>query len=204
MERMRKLELKCWLFYITFLVMLLLATGCKTKHVDLTKEISKKESEIDSKQLVDNQVNSVNQTQLNEKELKELLQILSSLNINFDGKTLDDKLDVLLKRTNDGTMLSIAGIGTANYKEDYQYDYSKFEKQLFKRQDSLFNQLKFDIIQSQEYAYEKHFKKDKEVEVTGGQSGLYITIGIILIILIILAWIAKRFKVFDIKKPSDI
>ncbi len=128
--------------------------------------------------------------------MKELLQLLSSLNINFDGKTLDDKLDVLLKRTNDGTMLSIAGIGTANYKEDYKYDYSKFEKELFKRQDSLFNQLKLYIIRSQEYAYEKHFKKDKEVEVTGGQAGFYITIAVIVIVLMILQWIAKRFKVF--------
>lgn len=196
---MRKVELKFWGLYILFLLVLLMATSCKTKKMDLIKETTEQSNDVNSTKVVDNLQQMANQEELKKKELQELIQMLSQLNINYDGKSLDDKLDVLLRRTPEGTMLSFAGTGSANYKQDDRYDFSRLEAELFKRQDSLFKNMLNEVLRSQESNFKKHFKKEKEVKVSGGQAGLYITIGIVFIILVILAWIARKFKVFGLK-----
>ncbi len=198
---MSKLELKCWSILLGFLLLLLFITSCRT--VDTTKHKSIEEVKVDlvetSKENTSAEVKS--ETEINENEVKELVSLLQNLQIGYDGKELEDKLDFLLKKTEDGTKLTIQGKGTANYSEAYKSEISTLKKELFQRQDSLYN-LQSEIMKSlQADIYQFIKNKDKEVKVRGFQAGTYISIVAVLIVLLVLMWIAKRFKLF--RKLSD-
>ena len=194
---MKRIELKCWGIWLFAIISVLLLVSCKT--TDLTKSKTLEEVKADlldiSKEDTAGEVNT--KSQINENEVKELVSLLQNLNIGYDGKELSDKLDFLLKKTDEGTQITIQGKGTANYSESYKKEFESFKIEIFKRQDSLFN-LQFEgmkSLQADIYAFSK--SKDKTVEVKGFQAGTYITIGVVLIVLAILAWIAKRFKLFS-------
>lgn len=190
---MTKIEFKSWL---AFLMILLLFTSCKTKELTVHKSLEEVKNDLVEISKADQNAVVKNESEVTENEVKELVSLLQNLNIGYDGKELSDKLDFLLKKTDEGTKITIQGKGTANYSESYKKEFESLKSSIFKRQDSLYyiqsaslNSLKADI-----YQFLK--TKDKDVKVKGFQAGAYITIGLVLVVLAILAWIAKRFKLF--------
>ncbi len=178
-------------------LLLLLVCSCKTKDLAVYKSLD------DVKAAINNNSNSQEQTAAavtnttTKSEVTELLTLLQSLNIAYNGKDLNDKMDVLLNKTSEGTKITIQGKGLANYKAEETKDYKDFQQKLISRYDSLFSlqskllvQLNFDIQELKK-------AKAKDVKVRGFQAGTYITIGVVLVLLAILAWIAKRFKLFE-------
>lgn len=194
---MDKLEQKCWSIWLFGIIAVLLLVSCKTTDLTKNKTLEQVKANLveTSKENNTDEVNT--ESQINENELKELVSLLQNLNIGYDGKELSDKLDFLLKKTDEGTKITIQGKGTANYSESYKKEFQSLQSSIFKRQDSLhnlqssmLNTLKADI-----YQFIK--TKDKDVKVKGFQAGTYILIGVVLIVLAVLAWISKRFKLFS-------
>lgn len=194
---MKNLEIKCWSIVIGFLLLLLFMTSCRT--VDTTKHKSLEEVKADLVETskTDQKAEVKTESQINETEVKALMSLLQNLQIGYEGKELEDKLDFLIKKTAEGTQVTIAGKGKANYTETSKKEIESLKKELFQRQDS-FNNLQAEMMKSLQadiYIFSK--SKDKEVKVRGFQAGTYITIGVVLIVLAVLAWIAKKFKLFD-------
>lgn len=194
---MKKLELKFWTIWLTFLAVLLLMVSCKTKELTVQKSLEEVKAELVETSNENTSSDVKTESQINENEVKELVSLLQNLNIGYDGKELSDKLDFLLKKTDEGTKLTIQGKGTANYSETNKKEFESLKIEIFKRQDSLYNLQSSAINSLQADIYQFINTKDKDVKVKGFQAGAYITIGVVLIVLAILAWIAKRFKLFS-------
>lgn len=194
---MKKLELKCWTIWLTFLAIILLTLSCKTKELTVSKSIEEVKAELVENSKENTSAGVKTESQINQNEVKELVSLLQNLNIGYDGKELSDKLDFLLKKTDEGTKLTIQGKGTANYSETNKKEFESLKIEIFKRQDSLYNLQSSAINSLQADIYQFINTKDKDVKVKGFQAGAYITIGVVLIVLAILAWIAKRFKLFS-------
>jgi len=118
--------------YIITILLLASCTTTKTKTQNLEK--TQKTTSIDT-------LYTQNKTSIQTQEIKnqvcELKNIIANLNINYTGKNLDDKLDVLLKQTNQGTKLTISGVGTANFKETSNNHIKTLQTQILKHYDSL-------------------------------------------------------------------
>lgn len=169
---------------VKYIFILLLLFSCKTKQVDFKKETIKDKTEIDSSVVVRDTV-FVQKKQVNTlEETKQLLQLMQQLNVAYDGKQLDDKLDLLLKKTNEGTRLTISGKGKANYTEQQNKQLEAFKLEIVKRQDSLSIRHKNEVsILRKEIDIIKK-SKDKTVKVIGFQFGL--------IALIIILYVIKK------------
>lgn len=182
---------------IIFITVLMLFFSCKTKELAVSKTLDEVKINLKERTKTDVKTEVKNTTEISEDEVKELYSLLQNLNINYDGKELSDKLDFLLKKTEEGTKLTIQGKGSAKYSENNKREFESFKTEIFKRQDSLYllqaqaiTSLKADI-----YHFEK--KKDKIVEVKGFQFGFYVWLFLLIIVILILSWIAKKFKLFD-------
>lgn len=66
----------------------------------------------------------------NQLTQEELVQSLSQLNINYNGDHIEDKLDVLLSKTKEGTKVSFQGKGTAGYSENISSEISTLRSEL--------------------------------------------------------------------------
>lgn len=170
---------------VKYIFILLLLFSCKTKQVDFKKEVIKDKTEIDSSLVVRDTV-FVQKKQVNTlEETKQLLQLMQQLNVAYDGKQLDDKLDLLLKKTNEGTRLTISGKGKANYTENQNKQLEAFKVEIIKRQDSLMARRKKEVSELRKEIDFVKKTKDKNVNVVGFQFGF--------IALIIILYIIKKY-----------
>ena len=195
---MKNYEMRAFAYWFAFLLLLLAMTSCRTKQVDSSK--SKVDEQRALLELIkkDNLSRLAKEQELKEKQTKELLQVLSNLNISYEGKSIDDKLDVLLKRTPEGDVkASFSGVGNANFKQDEKYDFSSFEYSLYERQDSLHQVMMDELHKVSESIKASYFEKNKEVEVKGFQFGGWLTFGFIVLFLVLLWWLNRKFKVFS-------
>lgn len=189
---MKKYEIKGWIMVFAFLFTLLFMVSCKTKQVVISKEKEQIEQTENQSEKTDNDVNQSVVSYQSENELKELKELISNLTIQYDGSELEDKLDILLKKSEDGTKISFSGKGTANYNESTKTEFESLKTELFKRQDSLFEQV-LNSIKSYELELSKnHYSKDKEVKVTGFQFGIYAVL-IIAVITFLVGYYVSRF-----------
>jgi hypothetical protein len=195
---MKYYEIKALSYHFTFLLLLVTMISCRSKQVQSSKFELQKEHEIMEEVQKNNVIETSIQKEFNENQIQELLTVISSLNINFEGKTLEDKLDVLLKRTPEGgTNLSFSGVGSASFKQDEKIDFSKLEKSLHMRQDSLFVDLFNKLSLKQEQINEQKQTKDKNLQVKGFLFEGYLILGLIVLFLVLLWWLKRKFKVFS-------
>lgn len=194
---MQKIELKFWAIWLFGIIIVLCLVSCKTSDLNKHKTLEEVKADLVENKQEAKKAEVKNESQINESEVKELVSLLQNLNIGYDGKELSDKLDFLLKKTDEGTKITIQGKGTANYSESYKKEFESLKIEIFKRQDSLYNLQASALNSLRADIYQFSKEKDKQVEVKGFQAGTYITIGVVLIVLAILAWIAKRFKLFS-------
>lgn len=170
-------------YLIIFLLLLGGATACRTKKVTTHQEEQKTElAERLIQQEENTQKNSVSSEQI-QTEIKDIRELISNINVSFDGKELDDKLDILLKKTSEGTKLTFQGKGNVNYSENIKSEIESLKNEVLKRQDSVFTTLNLKLSDF-ELKLDHYFKeKDKQVKVKGFTFGAwtYIIAGVLLL-----------------------
>ena len=125
---------------------------------------------------------------------EELVQVLSQLNINYNGDHIEDKLDVLLSKTNEGTKVSFQGKGTAGYSENSNTQISVLRKDIISHTDSLVQTLTIQQNQNFEQFVNDWNIKNKEVESKTFTPMMWLIIGLALIVGMFLSWISKKIK----------
>lgn len=193
---MKKYEVKCWLFWFALLAILFFVSSCKTKQTNssVVKDELKTEQSVNA--LIDNQITASRTETEQEFQIRTLREMISLLRVGYSGKSIDDNLSFELKKTIDGLKLQISGMGEATYKQDEKFNEEEFQKKFQKHIDSLFKQHLNAVLNAKEKTLKQHFEKEKEVLVKGFQTGFYITAAVIIIAMIVLIWLAKKFKLF--------
>ena len=189
---MKKYEIKGWICLFLLLFTLLFMVSCRTidKTIHQTKE-QKKESIFNDLKIDNNVKISTEQTE-NERQEKLLKELISSLQIGFNGQSENDKLSVELIKTLEGLKFEVTGSGTANYQQTETINIEQLERNLYKRQDSLHSQ-QMSYLQDLKYELLEELQtKDKEVKITGFTFGAYLTFGLIAVIAFVLGWISRR------------
>lgn len=181
---------------ILLIALCLLLSACRTKKVTTRQEEQKTELAQRLLQEEQTQAQTAVTSEQIETEIKELRELISNLNVSFTGNEIDDKLDILLKKTNEGTKLTFQGKGNVNYSENIKSEIETLKNEVFKRQDSVFSTLniKFSDL---ELKLDHHFKeKDKEVKVKGFTFGAWTYIIAGLILLAVAGFLKFRPKIF--------
>lgn len=191
---MKTIKLK---YLLSGIIVFLCLVSCKTNDLNKQKILQEVKADLVENTQEDKKAEVKNQSQINKNELKELVSLLQSLNIGYDGKELSDKLDFLLKKTDEGTKLTIQGKGTANYTETNKRELESLKTEIFKRQDSLYNLQSSAMHNLRADIYQFSKEKNKEVEVKGFQFGFYLWLFFIVVAILIIRWITIKFNLLD-------
>lgn len=185
------------LLFILVSTILLASTiwSCKSKQVTTDKVQVEQTQNYDHLALMDFLNKSQSTKELTETEIKELKEIISDLNISYDGKDVNDKLDVLLKKLADGTtQLTLQGKGTANYNQTDKTQFKALQKYFKSYQDSIQEvnatrreQLKNDL-------FVRIDEKNKQVDSKTFTPAVWLIIGLAVIVGMVLSWVSKQFK----------
>lgn len=182
------------LFILVSIVFLALGTSCKTKQVNTGKLRVEQKENVDYSTLLNYLQNHQSTKQLSESEIKAFMQAFNSLNVQYDGKNIEDKLNVLMQKTDQGTQMTLSGIGKVNYTEENKKMFESFEKRMFARQDSIAS-VQLDEIQSlRSDLYTKIDSKQKQVDSKTFTPGMWITIIVTVIVMLGLTWLKNQFK----------
>ena len=125
---------------------------------------------------------------------EELTNALSKLNINYHGENIEDKLDVLLSKTKEGTKVSFQGKGTAGYSENISSEISTLRSEIFQYTDSLVNQIIIAQQRNFKQSEAEWNKRLKEVKSKTFTPAVWLIIGLAVVIGMCLNWISKQFK----------
>lgn len=176
------------------IIIMLLLTVCKTKQVAVQTE--KQNHIADVSEMVEKQEKTEVSTQFesNNTEVKELTELLQNINVSCAGEDINDKLDLLLSKTEQGTKLTISGKGTANYTDSSTTNIESLKVALYTRQDSLHN-IELSYVQDLNAKIDSYIKaKDKDVKTKGFQFGFWTVLAICLAVWIVLNLVLKWFK----------
>lgn len=189
---MKKYEIKGFVVLYVLLFTLLFMVSCRTAAKTKTQTKDKTEVSIFDQINIDNNVrSSVSSLEL-EVQRQMFSEFLSSVNIGYNGQNESDKLLVEMKRTIDGLNFQVSGTGTANYQQSENIFIDELKTELLKHQDSLFKQaLKGVLMQNEKYLNE-HFNKEKEVKTTGFSWGIYVIVGLAVLLGIFLNWLGRK------------
>lgn len=176
-----------------------LASGiwsCKTKEVAVDKGVVNEYHVVDVESLK-NYLSRHSTTQVeNQLTHEELTNALSKLNINYNGDHIEDKLDVLLSKTNEGTKVSFQGKGTAGYTESTNKEISTLRQDFAKYKDSLTNVIKSENQRYFKQSEQEWNKRLKEVKSKTFTPAVWLIIGLAVLVGMCLNWLSKQFKTF--------
>jgi len=176
------------------IIIMLLLTACKTKQVAVQTE--KQNHIADVSEMVEKQETAQvsNTAETNSNEVKELTELLQNFNVSYSGQDVNDKLDLLLSKTEKGTKLTISGKGTANYTDNQQSTIESLKSELYTRKDSLHN-VELNYLQDLNAKINSYARtKDKAVKTKGFQFGFWTVLAICLAVWIVLNLVLKWFK----------
>lgn len=182
------------LLFTQILIFLLVFISCKTKSIDQSKgnEIEYNVVEVDC---LKHHLNRHSTTHIeNQLTQEELVQALSQLNINYNGDNIEDKLDVLLSKTREGTKISFQGKGTAGYSENTNTEISTLRNDIINHTDSLINQIIVEQQRNFEQSESEWNKRVKEVDTITFTPAVWLIVALALILGIFLSWISKKIK----------
>lgn len=189
---MKKYEVKGWCIWFGFLFTLLIMVSCRTAEKTRSQIKDKTEVSIFDDINLDNKVeSSVSSSEL-ELQRQMFSDFLSSLNIGYNGQTESDKLLFEMKRTIDGLNFQVSGTGTANYQQRESINIDELKNELFKQQDSLFKQALNGFLKQNKQYLNEHLSKEKEVKTTGFSFGMYVIIGLAVLLGILLNWLGRK------------
>lgn len=189
---MKKYEIKGWIMLFTFLFTLLFMVSCRTVDKTKTIEQTKVESSIFEGIDIDSQVATTLIDNDIERQERLLRELVSSLQLSFNGQSENDKLMVELQRTIDGLKFQVSGTGTANYQEQETINLEEIINEHLKRQDSVFNQRLNSFYTEFKNHLNEKFKSEKEVKVKGFQVGFYAILIIALVTFLVGYFVSKK------------
>src|SRR5690606_5956005 len=181
--------------YIIITIFLTLGLwSCKTKEVAVDKGVVNEYHVVDVESLK-NYLSRHSTTQVDSQIThEELTNALSKLNINYHGENIEDKLDVLLSKTKEGTKVSFQGKGTAGYTENISSEISTLRSELFHYTDSLHQQTIIAQQRNFERSEQEWNKRLKEVKSKTFTPAVWLIIGLAVIVGMCLNWLSKWFK----------
>lgn len=163
-------------------------SSCKTKDVVVDKGLVKEFNvvEVESLQQYFQSFKTAEiESQLTQEELT---RALSQLNINYNGDHIEDKLDVLLTQTADGTKVSFQGKGSAGYTETNNKEISTLRQDFAKYKDSITNEIK---IENQRYFNQSEVEWNKRLKEVNSKTFTPI-VWILLIIALIVGFLSNK------------
>lgn len=179
---------------------ILLTSGlwsCKTKQVTTDNLKVEQQQNFDHLAVIDFLKQNQSTKELSETELKELKEFISDLNISYDGKDVNDKLDVLLKKLADGTtQLTLQGKGTANYNQSDKTQFESLQKYFKHYQDSIQQVNAMNQEQLKNDLFLRINGKAKQVDTKTFTWQVWFIIGLAVIVGMFLNWVSKQFKPF--------
>lgn len=168
--------------------------GCKTKQVTTDKITVEQTQDYDYLALIDFIKQNQSTKELTESEIKAFMEAFSALNVQYDGKNIEDKLNVLMQKTEQGTQMTLSGIGKVNYTEETKKLFESLEKRLISRQDSIAS-VQLDELQSlKNDLYTKIDTKQKQVDNKTFTWQVWLIIGLAVVFGMFLKWISTLFK----------
>ena len=170
--------------------------SCKTKSIDQSRGTANeyKVVEVDCLKSYFNRHSTTHVE--NQLTHEELTNALSKLNINYHGESIEDKLDVLLSKTNVGTKVSFHGKGTAGYSENISSEISTLRSELFQYTDSLHQQTIIEQQRNFERSEQEWNKRLKEVNSKTFTPAVWLIIGLAVVIGMCINWVSKKLKPF--------
>jgi|SRR5690554_2440558 len=186
--------MKKLLYILVSIVFLTLGTSCKTKDVIVDKG-TVNEYQVVEVESLKSYLNRHSTTHVDSQLThEELTNALAKLNINYHGENIEDKLDVLLIKTNEGTKVSFQGKGTAGYSESNSKEISTLRQDFAKYKDSLTNIIKSENQRYFEQSQAEWNKRLKEVNSKTFTPAVWLIIGLAVIVGMCLNWLSKWFK----------
>lgn len=183
--------------WLIALLLVFYLSGCKSKQVTTDKTRVEQQQNYDHLALIDFIKKNQSTSELNETELKELKEFISSLNISYDGKDVNDKLDVLLKKLADGTtQLTLQGKGTANYNQSDKTQLEALQKYFKHYNDSVQQVNTKNQEQLKNDLFARIDESTKQVDTKTFTPAVWLIIGLAVIVGMCLNWISKQFKPF--------
>lgn len=176
------------------LVSFLFLIGCKTKQITTDKIKAEQTENYDYSALLDYLSKNQSAKQLSESDVKAFMEAFRQLNVQYDGKSIEDKLNVLMQKTDQGTQMTLSGIGKVNYTEETKELFASMEKRLFARMDSIAS-IHSDELQSLKSTRSTEIvQKTKQVDTKTFTWQVWLIIGLAVIVGMCLNWISKQFK----------
>lgn len=190
-----KTTYKAYGIWILALLLVFYLSGCKSKQVTADKTRVEQKQNYDHLAVIDFLKKNQSTKELNETELKELKEFISDLNISYDGKDINDKLDVLLQKTaNGGTQLTLTGKGTANYTESNKSQIESLQKYFKFYQDSIQEVNTRNQEQLKNDLFVRINEKNKQLDSKTFTPGMWIAIIVTVIVMLCLTWLKNQFK----------
>lgn len=181
--------------WLLALLLVFYLSGCKSKQVTTDKIKVEQQQNYDHLAVIDFLKQNQSTKELNETEKKEFKEILSNLNINYDGTDINDKLDVLLKKLADGTtQLTLQGKGTANYNQTDKTQLETLQKYFKSYNDSIQQVNTRNQEQFKNDLYARIDEKNKQVDNKTFTPGMWIAIIITVVVMLCLNWLKSQFK----------
>lgn len=177
------------------LVSCLLLIGCKTKQVTTDKIQVEQTQNYDHLALIDFLNKNQSTKELTETEKAEFKEFISNLNISYDGKDVNDKLDVLLKKLANGTtQLTLQGKGTANYNQTDKTQFESLQKYFKSYSDSIQQVNATNQEQLKNDLFVRIDERTKQVDSKTFTWQVWLIIGLAVIVGMCLSWVSKQFK----------
>lgn len=167
-----------------FGLLALLLISCVAKHKVVERAQETKTEQKDSLNARTDIDFSKFQSQLDFNQTNYLKDVLSALNVGYNGQSKDDKLEVEVNRTDTGTKMTVSGTGTANYQQQNKEQLSELRQLLIQRQDSLHQVELAAINKVKSELASKVLVSNKKVTKRGFSTGFYIIGGLIVLLLI--------------------
>lgn len=170
--------------YLPLLICFLLI-GCRTKYKTVKDiDIIQKGKETELRQDFESNNVSVSNAEL-QQEIKEFKEFVSNLDISYKGEELNDKLEILLNKNNDGGKLIIQGKGNVNYTENVKLELNNFKRELLKYQDSIFDRLAVRLYDIEQEIHQKEHIREKEVNERGFEFGFWFWFLLVVVVIVI-------------------
>ena len=181
--------------WLMALLLVFYLSGCKSKQVTADNFKVEQTQNYDHLALMDFLKKNQSTKELNETEVKELKEIISSLNISYYGKDINDKMDVLLKKLADGTtQLTLQGKGTANYNQSDKTQFEALQKYFKSYNDSIQEVNAKNQEQLKNELFLKIDERNKQVDSKTFTPGMWIAIIVTVIVMLCLTWLKNQFK----------
>lgn len=178
---------------IIYFIAIMLLFGCKSKNVVVEKHIEKYQENLSMRldSLMEQKMNVYKEFQKKQSLFSSALTLKSLPEVDSNGI----KRPFHYKHYKDGILKEEIWLqGGEITSETESQDVLEHETQA----ENNAKEFKVNVIADKHKTIKKReLKKQKEVEVTGFQFGLYVWLFLIVVVLIILWWVAKRLKLPD-------